>query len=128
MFVVSGPSGYFITMKKYKKQTNNLYKAFLSSEKKEYKGITEYKFTVNNVDYMLNIAKSGLYSYIRFGILDKGTKYFDRSSFVSLSLAEEQPISTYIKRLFEYYAKYVTADDSIVDEVVEDIVKLYGIQ
>lgn len=112
-------------MKRYETIIEGLYEAFRNASKKEYKDLNEYRFTYNNVNYMIVITNSSTCTIIRFGIIDNITNYFDRKKCLLVNAKTEDDIENVIKNLFEYYTKYVIADKTIIDEVIDNIIKIY---
>ena len=112
-------------MKRYETIIEGFYEAFINASKKEYKNLNEYRFTYNNVNYMIVITNSSSCIIIRFGIIDDKTDYFDRKTCLVVNAKPEDDIENVIKNIFEYYAKYVIADQTIIDEVIYSIIEIY---
>lgn len=112
-------------MKRYETIIEGLYEAFKNASKKEYKNLDEYRFTYNDVNYMIVITNSSSCTIIRFGIIDDKTDYYDRKKCLLVYTKTEDDIENVIKNLFEYYAKYVIADKTIIDEVINSIIEIY---
>lgn len=112
-------------MKRYETIIEELYEAFRNASKKEYKNLNEYRFTYNNVNYMIVLTNSSSCTIIRFGIIDDKTDYFDRKKCLLVYTKNEDDIENVIKNLFEYHAKYVIADRTIIDEVIDSIIEIY---
>lgn len=112
-------------MKRYETIIEGLYEAFRNASKKEYRNLDEYRFTYNNVNYMIVVTNSSSYTIIRFGIIDDKTNYFDRKKCLLVNAKPEDDIENVIKNIFEYYAKYVIADQTVIDEVIDSIIETY---
>lgn len=109
-------------MKHYETIIEGLYEAFRNASKTEYKGLNEYRFTYNNVNYMIVVTNSSSCTYIRFGIINGN---FDRKKSLLVNAKPEDDIENVIKNIFEYYAKYVIADQTVIDEVIDSIIETY---
>lgn len=112
-------------MKRYEILIEGLYEAFKNAFKKEYKNLDEYRFTYNNVNYMIVVTNSSSCIIIRFSIIDNKTGYFDRKKCLLVYAKPEDDVENEVKNLFEYYAKYVIADQTIIDEVIDSIIEIY---
>lgn len=112
-------------MKRYETIIEGLYEAFKNASMKKYKNLDEYRFTYNNVNYMIVVTNSSSCKIVRFGIIDDKTNYFDRKKCLLVYAKSEDNIENIIKNLFEYHAKYVIADQTIIDEVIDSIIEIY---
>ena len=112
-------------MKRYETIIEGLYEAFRNASMKEYKSLNEYRFTYNNINYMIVVTNSPTCTIIRFGIIDDKTNYFGRKKCLLVNAKPEDDIENVIKNIFEYYAKYVIADQTIIDEVIDSIIETY---
>lgn len=117
------PFYYIEIMKRYKTIIDGLYEAFRNASKKEYRNVDEYRFTYNDSNYMILITNSSLGTIIRFGIIDDIANY--RKNSLLINAKTEDDIEKVIKNLFEYYVKYVIADQTIIDEVIDSIIEIY---
>ena len=112
-------------MKRYETIIEDLYEAFLNASKKEYPNCTEYMFNYNETNYMVVTGKSSMLNIIKFGTVNSSTNYFNNSDSINIRITELENQEAIVKRIFEYYVKYVIADIAIKNEVVDNITEIY---
>lgn len=112
-------------MKKFKKYSEGLYKAYKNAEVTEYPGIHEYLFSYNNSNYLLVIAESTTNVRVKFGETETPTSYFNNKNAIKVDVETISDVEETVRNIFNYYIKYKLEDPEIIDEVVNEAIRVF---